>query len=165
MPRLFVSVDPPDDVLELIAALPRTDQPGVRWVPRDQWHVTVRFFGEAAIDDAVAALSKVSVAAADVVLGAKVSRLGRNIVCIPASGLDAIAAAVDEATATVGEPPDPRPFNGHITIARLKHRAACSVAGAPFAATFRASELHLVQSTLGKREGPRYETVFAQPLA
>ncbi len=31
MPRLFVAVWPPDEILDEIAALPRADEPGVRW--------------------------------------------------------------------------------------------------------------------------------------
>ena len=59
MPRLFVAVWPPDEVLDAIAALPRADEPGVRWTRRDQWHVTLRFLGSAEIEAAVAALHTV----------------------------------------------------------------------------------------------------------
>ena len=44
--RLFVGVRPPDEVLDLIADLPRRAQAGLRWTTRDQWHVTLRFLGE-----------------------------------------------------------------------------------------------------------------------
>ena len=38
MARLFVAVWPPDDVVAELAALPRPDQPGLRWTTPDQWH-------------------------------------------------------------------------------------------------------------------------------
>jgi 2'-5' RNA ligase len=44
--RCFVAVWPPDDVLDDLAALPRPAATYARWSTRDQWHVTLRFFGE-----------------------------------------------------------------------------------------------------------------------
>jgi 2'-5' RNA ligase len=148
VPRLFVAAYPPPDVLDAVTALPRDDEPGVRWVPSDQLHVTVRFFGEADIDDASQALESVAstLPPADVELGPRVSRLGRNVVCLPAKGLDVLARAVSETTAAIGEPVDPRPFRGHLTLARLRQRAACGLAGRAFRARFVVDELHLVES-------------------
>ena len=51
--RLFVAVVPPDDVLEAVAALPRPQEPGVRWTRPDTWHVTLRFLGDR-VDEATA---------------------------------------------------------------------------------------------------------------
>ena len=39
-----------------MAALPRAEEPGVRWVDPTTWHVTLRFLGEAEVDDVVRAL-------------------------------------------------------------------------------------------------------------
>ena len=164
MPRLFVAVWPPEHVLDAIDRLPRLDESGVRWTDRRHWHITLRFFGEAETVDAIAALSIVEGAPAEVVLGPQVTNLGRNVVCIPGAGLDALAIAVRDVTAHVGEPPDPRPFSGHITLARLNHRASCNLAGTDFDARFDVDEVHLVESTLGPG-GPAYETVFLKPLS
>jgi 2'-5' RNA ligase len=158
---LFVAVRPPADVLRALHRLPRPDQPGVRWVPPDQWHVTLRFVGDAdvgALDRALADRFGAPVAAPTCVLGPKVSRLGRSVVCVPAAGLDELAAAVREATASLGEPPDPRPFAGHLTLARLRNRAACGLAGAAFSARFAVAEVELVSSRLGA-QGARHEVV------
>ena len=65
--------------------------------------------------------------------------------------------------AAVGEPPDPRPFTGHVTIARLKDRPACGVAGHRVHATFPVTELHLVRSDLHPH-GARYTTIATRPL-
>jgi 2'-5' RNA ligase len=153
VPRLFVAVEPPPEVLDRIAALPRPDEPGVRWTRPEHWHVTLRFLGEAPLDAAVDALARLDAPAAVAEVGPVVSRLGRNVVCLPVRGLDALAAAVAEATGRVGEPPDPRPFTGHLTLARLRHRGACGLAGTPFAATFPVTEVRLVRSEL-TADGP-----------
>jgi 2'-5' RNA ligase len=164
--RLFVAVWPPDGVLDAIAALPRPAEQGVRWSRRDQWHVTLRFLGRAGIDDAAAALGAgpfASMAPVTVTLGPAVGRLGRSVVCLPASGLDAVAGAVVEATAIVGEPPDPRPYSGHLTLARLRGRGACGLAGHRFDASFVAREVTLVESRPG-RAGSDYVVVARFPL-
>ncbi|HSL56757.1 MAG TPA: RNA 2',3'-cyclic phosphodiesterase [Acidimicrobiales bacterium] len=156
--RLFVAVTPPPEVLDAIATLPRPDEPGVRWVPREQWHVTLRFLGDADPDAVAAALDGALGDGADRVphatgarceLGPVVSRLGRSVVCVPASGLDELARVVTTATAHLGTPPDPRPFTGHLTLARLRQRAACGVTGAPFRASFDVRDVDLVESRLG----------------
>ena len=43
-----------------------------------------------------------------------------TVVCVPVAGLDELAAAVPRPTAAIGEPPDPRRFAGHLTLARLR---------------------------------------------
>jgi 2'-5' RNA ligase len=156
--RLFVAVWPPAEVVEVLRALPRVDQTGVRWVRPEQWHVTVRFLGEADEAAATAALGGLRAPAAEAVVGPRVSRLGRTVVCVPVAGLDEVAGAVAEATASIGQPPDPRPFAGHITIARLRHRAACGVTGRAVSARFPVGSVDLVRSRTG-RGGARYETV------
>ncbi|HEX7095564.1 MAG TPA: 2'-5' RNA ligase family protein [Acidimicrobiales bacterium] len=161
--RLFVAVLPPDDVLDLLAALPRADEPNVRYTRRDQWHVTLRFLGSCEVSRALAAFETIDGAAAQAELGPSVQRLGRSIVIVPVEGLDDLAAVVVGATRDVGEPPDPRPFRGHITIARLRGRTACRVAGHRIRATFRVDEVHLVRSDL-RPDGAVYETVATRPL-
>ena len=100
---------------------------------------------------------------ASVDLGPQVSRLGRNVVCIPARGLDELATGVIDATAGLGEPPEERPFRGHITLARLRRRAACGLTGAPFHASFDANRLHLVQS-ITRSEGAEHTVVRSWDL-
>jgi 2'-5' RNA ligase len=163
LPRLFVAAWPPADVLDLLETLPRPSDPGVRWTRRDQWHVTLRFLGAADPDDAAAALASVHAAVADAVLGPLTARLGRSVVVVPVAGLGEIAAAVVAATADVGQPPDPRPFAGHLTLARLRQRPACGVTGSRLSARFPVRELHLVRSHL-HHEGARYETLAVVPL-
>jgi 2'-5' RNA ligase len=161
--RLFVAVRPPDEVLDLVEALPRIEEAGVRYSTRSQWHVTLRFLGEAESDHAVAALAVVEAASCEATLGPQVSRLGRSFVVVPVSGLDELAAAVVRATGAIGQPPEPRPFTGHLTVARLKNRGACRVAGAPISGSFPVTEIALMRSHL-HREGARYEVVATKAL-
>ena len=158
MARLFLAVWPPSVIVERLTSVPRPEQPGVRWVPTENLHLTLRFLGEADPDAVGSALGDLDLPAAEVTLGPAISRLGRSIVVIPAAGLDRLAGVVSDATASIGRPPDPRPFAGHLTLARLKHRAACGVAGTPFHATFDVTEVALVERTPAGR-GVRYRTL------
>ena len=149
MARLFVAARPPQAVLDQLAALPRPAEPGVRWVPPEQWHVTLRFLGEADPDQAAAALAGLRSPEATAELGPVVSRLGRSVVCVPVAGLDELAAAVTAATAGMGGPPEARRFRGHLTLARLRHRAACGVTGTRISARFVVTQVELVRSVTG----------------
>jgi 2'-5' RNA ligase len=160
MARLFVAIYPPRSVVAALAALPRAVEPNVRWVPIDQLHVTLRFFGEVDVEPTKDRLGEViaGLASASVTMGPCVSRLGREVVCVPVAGLDGLASAVVEATAHLGARPDPRPFRGHLTLARLRRRAACGLTGTPFSATFVADRIHLVESVTG-RGGAHHSTI------
>jgi len=94
VPRLFVAVWPPPPIVELLAGLPRPEEPGVRWTVPDQWHVTVRFMGDADEESAAEALTSVTAAATTATLGPRVSRLGRSVIVVPVAGLDSVAAEV-----------------------------------------------------------------------
>ena len=164
MSRLFIGIYPPAPVVDLIRALPRPEMAGVRWVPEHQWHITLRFFGNADEDEARRAFDAMELATtATVEIGPHVSRLRRAVVCLPAHGLDDLASLVVRATAHVGEPADPRPFTGHLTIGRLRGRGACGVAGERFAAAFPVQEVALVRSTLSS-SGAEHETVATRPM-
>jgi RNA 2',3'-cyclic 3'-phosphodiesterase len=161
--RLFVAVRPPHEVLDALEAIDRPEESGVRYTRREHWHVTLRFIGDADVDQVVSAIGRVDAPEAEVVLGPAVSRLGREVICLPAQGLDDLAATVRQATAGLGEPPDPRPFNGHLTIARLRRRGACRIAGAPFSAAFVVRHIELVSSTLAS-DGPIHDVVAERRL-
>lgn len=162
MPRLFVAVWPPDDVLDLVAGLPRPEIDGLRWTTREQWHVTLRFFGTVEVEAAADALRSVSASAASVVLGPETGRFGKRVLHVPVGGLDAVAKAVVEATEKVGKPPEPRPFKGHLTLARARDRRRGvdlrGMVGTPIAAEWRVTEVCLVESRLNPK-GAQYEVV------
>jgi 2'-5' RNA ligase len=103
--------------------------------------------------------------ATDVTIGPAVGRFGRRILHVPTQGLEAVAAVTVAATAGVGEPPDPRPFNGHVTLARSRRGDTDlrPLAGTPIAGAWRADEVTVVRSHLGGG-GARYEVVERVPL-
>ncbi|MEI2817235.1 MAG: RNA 2',3'-cyclic phosphodiesterase [Microthrixaceae bacterium] len=163
MPRLFVAVWPPEDVIAELTALARKDRRGIRFVEPERWHLTLRFLGDAAVDDAAEALDRAELPAATVRLGPAVDVLDERALVIPASGLDHLAAAVNSATADVGEAPRRR-FRGHLTVARVKASASMPpLLGALVEASFEASEVALVESTLHP-DGARYDTIATWPL-
>lgn len=170
MPRLFVAVWPPGEVLDVIRALPRPDVSGLRWTRPDHWHVTLRFLGPVPeADPVVEALAAVAVRApaTEAVLGPAVDRFGRRVLQAPVAGVDSLAAAVVAATADIGRPPDGRPFSGHVTLARVAERASVDLrplTGTPVRARWRVEEIALVRSDLSGA-APRYEVVVGFPLS
>jgi 2'-5' RNA ligase len=164
MARLFVAVWPPDHVVEEIAALRRKDQRGVRFVPPDNWHLTLRFLGEADPDAVAAALDRGVFPSARVRLGPAVDVFSDRALVVPATGLDALAQRVIESTAQLGEPPRKR-FVGHLTLARVKpHAEMPTTLGAMVHAEFDVHEIALVQSRL-EPDGARYGTIGTWPTA
>jgi 2'-5' RNA ligase len=168
VPRLFVAVRPPPEILDRLEALPRPAESGVRYTTREQWHITLRFLGDAEVSTALEALDDLESVVAEAVLGPQVSRRGRpssdgGVVVVPVAGLDGLALDVVDATAAVGRPPEARPFAGHLTVARLRRRGACRVAGAPIAGVFRVDEVQLVVSELAPG-GARHRVVGRRAL-
>jgi RNA 2',3'-cyclic 3'-phosphodiesterase len=157
-----VAVWPPDEVLDALEALPRPALPGVRWTNRAQWHVTVRFLGDADAGEVITALDRVAAAPTEALLASRTQRLGRGVLCVYASGLEDLARAVANETAALGQPPDHRPFRGHITLARLDGRLKPPLSELP-ERRWPVATFALVRSHLGG--GPaRYETVATWPL-
>lgn len=161
--RLFLAVWPSAEIVERLAALPRPDEPGVRWMPPENWHVTLRFLGSARPRDVRAALDGVVLPAVKLVIGPRVRRLGSDGIIAPVAGATDLAAAVVDATRRVGRPPTDRAFTGHITLARLRRRGAdCSLLGQPIDGELAVEEVVLVRSTLSPA-GARYDIVARWP--
>ncbi len=162
--RLFLAVWPPVEVVEELMTLRRKDRRGIRFVPPDSWHVTLRFFGDAVIEDIEDALDDVELPAAVARLGPAVDVLGERVLVVPVVGLEELAATVTAATRNIGEPPPRRSFHGHLTIARIKRDARMPPAlGAMVDGTFDVDELTLVRSRLDP-DGARYDTVATWPV-
>jgi 2'-5' RNA ligase len=161
--RLFIGVVPPERVLDALDRLDRPERAGVRWTRRDQWHVTLRFLGEVADPDPVAAaLSAAPLRRCEARIGPRVEALGRHVICLPVAGLDELAGAVEEATAGFGQPPDDRRFRGHLTLARV--RRPSGLAGPAFDDGFPVADVRLILSHQGEG-GPRYEDLSVVPLS
>jgi 2'-5' RNA ligase len=165
MPRLFLALWPPDHVVEALSALHRKEQRGARFVPPENWHVTLRFLGESNPSEVLEAMSSVPLSAGRASLGPAVDVLSGRSLVVPVSGLDELAAVVVTATRDIGDAPPTRRFFGHVTIARLKRDAAMPRAlGTPVSSAWEADEVALVQSRLHP-DGVRYETIHAWPVS
>lgn len=173
--RLFVAVWPPPAVVDAVRAalvgVPSwlDDTSGLRWVPPLQWHVTLRFLGDADLDEAVRAFRSVAAGEGgplEAEVGPATGRFGRRVLHVPVHGLEGLAAAVVTATRSVGRPPDDRPFAGHLTLARARERGGTDLAGwcgVPVAGCWAVREVTLAASRTD-RDGSRYEVVDRLPL-
>lgn len=159
MQRLFIAVWPTEEIVEKLIALPRKPRPGIKWVEPENWHMTLRFLGEANPEDVFDRLAALRFDPFDVRYGPGVDVLNERVVVVPVHGLDAIASAVKDATADLGTEPPRKRFVGHLTLARLKSRPPrLNAIGVPVSGTQRVEEVTLVSSTLRPR-GVRYEIV------
>jgi RNA 2',3'-cyclic 3'-phosphodiesterase len=169
--RCFVAIWPPPAVTDLLAALDRPADAGVRWTTPDQWHVTLVFLGEVA-EPSVPGLVEGTQAAArrvdgpvEAELGPETEMLGRGVLYVPVRGIDALALAAREMVAALVDRVGERPFAGHLTLARARRegRIPAALRGTPVAATWTVNEICLVVSRLA-RSGARYETIASAPL-
>lgn len=187
VPRLFVAVWPPPAVVEAVAAAADAARrragdvasgavdtsgagatpmaQGLRWTDPAEWHVTLRFLGRVDRATALRAFGAVGRQPAPVLarVGPATGRFGRRVLHVPVQGLEGLAAAV-AATSDVGEPPDDRPFAGHLTLARARARGGAdlsSAVGVPVSAAWEVEEITLVASRPGAGAGlgARYEVV------
>jgi 2'-5' RNA ligase len=134
--RLFVGLPvPPSPVFDAVGA-ELEQEARARTVPPGTWHVTLRFLGEvldpapvaAALDGALAGRPAIPCVVEGVGTfpdkgfpphkKARIAWAG-----VRAAGVEALAAAVRDATARFGEPPEDRPFVAHVTLARLPRPA------------------------------------------
>lgn len=174
MVRLFIAVWPDTATSERLHHLPRPVTDGIRWSTPDQWHVTLRFLGQ--VDDPEAPLVRLMSAELPD-LGLVAAHAGPStlvlgpVLCLPVTGLDPLVAAVRSATEELGQPPEDRPFRGHLSLARLRgrrpsaadRRRLSALAGLPFAWTWPVDRLTLVASET-RPDGARYHVLAQRPL-
>ncbi len=127
MSRLFVALRPPAAVVDSIADALRplaADPPsGLRLTPSEQWHVTLRFVGDADPSEVACLLASAALPRCSAELDASPVMLSR-VVVFGVSGPEALARAVTRATAKVGDAPEHLRFRGHITVGRLRRGAS-----------------------------------------
>ncbi len=161
MSRLFVAALPDERAVEALRGLPSPEQQGVRPVPDEQWHVTLRFIGDADVDTTIDLLARAGLPVVQAVLGPTVERLGSRQIVVPVSGVDDLAHAVRAATAPVGRH-DQRPFRGHLTLARTRPDLTSPIEGVAIEATWVVTEIALVASQL-RPTGAVHTTVATFP--
>ena len=136
--RLFAALDLSWSVREQLAALSGLGIPGARWVPPENYHVTLRFIGEVPayiardIDDAFLALRAPAFSLnlngmGTFAKGGISSALWAGVEKNPA--LDHLRNKIETALQRVGLERERRRFQPHITLARLDNPAEYKVAG------------------------------------
>jgi len=167
MPRLFSGFRVSEEAEDWLSGL-ETDLPGARWSDPDDYHATIRFFGDVdrhVADDIIAGLS----AARQVSFSARIKGLAcyggdrpRNLVAeIEAGpGLEDIRRAHERAALAAGLEPERRKYQPHVTIARLDGTRAETVARFIQSVTiatlpeFGVGEVALFSSRPGSGGGP-----------
>lgn len=149
--RLFAALDIPDHIAERLMALMRGVS-GASWRPRENLHLTLRFFGEIAepiADEIDAALSEVADRTAPFDLKLKgVGTFGGadpHALWVGAAeneGLKKLAADCERAARRSGLKPEARKFTAHVTLAYLSH--------APL------DRVHAFEQRLGLFEAPEF---------
>ncbi|WP_062520608.1 2'-5' RNA ligase family protein [Demequina silvatica] len=176
--RLFLGVMTPDAVDDALDAVLdaavqfRAREAGAdRWTPRSERHVTVRFLGETQDRAAVergAALAAARSRAPRLLIGPHAVALTARVVALPVDGAQHLADAVDESLAEEGLPARDRPFTGHLTIARSRHRlhgaaAHEALAHGPLAVPWQPDALHVIASD--PDSAARYRVLSTHPFA
>jgi 2'-5' RNA ligase len=126
--RIFAALELPDDVAERLMALMKGVS-GAKWRPRENLHMTLRFFGEVpepVADDIDAALSEVSEANGPFELQLKgVGAFGGAdphalwVGARESAELKKLAADCERAARRAGLKPESRRFAAHVTLAYL----------------------------------------------
>lgn len=127
MPRLFTALEIPHNAA-LSLSLLRGGLPGARWVDTENYHLTLRFFGdiEGHVADEIAdALDRVERSSFQLTLtgigvfGSKKPRILWAGIA-PSPALNALQGEIDRICRRLGVSADPRKFSPHVTLARLR---------------------------------------------
>ncbi|WP_372422009.1 RNA 2',3'-cyclic phosphodiesterase [Salinarimonas chemoclinalis] len=178
MPRLFVGLEIPEDVVATLAAC-RGGLPGARWVEPENYHVTLRFIGdvdEDVAEDVYALLAERRPRAPVEIVLDGLGCFGGDkphAVFATVHASEALVALHDEAERLVrraGLAPERRRFTPHVTLARLRRVpprdvAAWIAARAPFERLAFSAERIAVFSAREQTGGGPYVVEAAYPLA
>ena len=135
MPRLFTAIELPDDIRTELYRL-HMPLPGARWLKPENYHLTLRFFGDidgAVARELVANLSEIEVDAFELRVQGLGAFGGNDPHTVwagiePSVSLDGLARAHEQAARNAGLPPEKRAYRPHITLVRLRHSGAEPVA-------------------------------------
>jgi 2'-5' RNA ligase len=176
MPRLFTALEIPRDAA-LSLSLLRGGLPGARWIDVENYHLTLRFFGDVeghVADEIADALDRVRRRSFQLTLSGvgafgskKPHALWAGATASP--DLNALQGEIERIGQRLGLPADARKFMPHVTIARLRNVSPAEVAaylsarGNFRAAPFRVSRFVLMSSKDSVGGGP-YVVEEAWPL-
>lgn len=181
--RLFVALDVPEAVRAALSGLSarfRKICPSARWVRLEGVHITLKFIGEVPDGD----FESIRQALGDLHGFAPIELRFAGLGFFPGARrprvfwagveagpqLAALVAAIEMKLAPLGIPPEKRPFQPHLTLARLETpqrtqalSAAVEALGTPEFGTDTFREFHLYQSML-KRSGAEYTRLVTYPF-
>jgi 2'-5' RNA ligase len=180
--RMFVALWPPADAVDELAAAvagARSLAPDLRWVPPEQWHLTLAFLGEVSQerrDDVAARLGRAARRSPGLRLRfAGAGRFGGRVLFTRVAGdrdpLRHLAASSAAAGRRAGLRTDDRPYRPHLTLARgggdADLRPLVAALEPHQGTAWDATDLYLMRSLLGQGAGrrPAYEIDQAWPLA
>lgn len=186
--RLFVALELPEAVQQALVsawAPLRCTERGVKWVASESIHITLKFLGEVSgehLSQLEAPLAQAAQASGPLRL--RISTVGGfpsldfpRVLWVGLEGdreaLGRLQRAVEQSTASLGFPPEERPFTPHITIGRVRDGVppqerrrigrAVEQIELPPDLSFGVGHLSLMQSTLTP-QGARYHCLKVWPL-
>ena len=168
--RLFVGLDLPWELRQRIAPLATVGMAGAKWVPPENYHLTLRFIGEVPpdraeeIDDALAAIKGKGFALTVAGVGtfAKSGRPTALWVGVDRNeALERLQAKIETALRRIGLESERRKFQPHITLARLNDVAEAKLAGFVQAHNlFRADPIEVEHFTLFSSQLGKEQSVY-----
>lgn len=177
--RLFAAIALPDEVADRLTPLMR-GVAGAKWRPRENLHLTLRFFGEVAepvADDIDGALSTIADATAPFALTLKgagsfggVDPHTLYVGAADSAALAKLAADCERAARRTGLPAERRSFTPHVTLAYLsgapldQAQGFVSRLGLFTAPTYRVDRFGLYSSWLRKSAPSLYRLEAEYPL-
>ncbi len=173
--RAFIALELPEGFVEDVAAMARVLGAAVegRFVPRQNYHVTLAFLGdigEAQAREAMDAMDEACADAAEVPLRPEgLGKFGRAsdatlwMGLTPAPELTSLADRLREALRSRGVPFDDKPFLPHITLARRARLPKGPLPELAFPLPSEAACITLFKSTLA-RDGAQYKPLYEANL-
>jgi len=187
--RAFIAVELPPEIHKAIESKTAPIRAAlnaslIRWVPSANIHLTLKFLGDVspANLEMLSQMLTVEVAKHQVFemefegLGAFPNPRRPRVIWIgiqAPTGLEALQHGIEAAAATMGYPPDKRPFSPHLTIGRVKQkvnvagmqkiRSALEENQVGSLGTTLVTAMHLFKSDL-KPTGAVYTRLFSAPL-
>jgi RNA 2',3'-cyclic 3'-phosphodiesterase len=136
--RLFVALDLPWELRQRVAMLANAGIPGAKWVPPENYHITLRFIGETPtyqaeeIDHALASLKARGFSLTLSGVGT-FDRSGRSMslwVGVERNPqLDHLQNKIETALQRIGLEPERRRFAPHVSLARLDNASEAKLVG------------------------------------
>lgn len=135
MPRLFVGLELPEEVTNVLSGL-RWGLPGARWTDPSDYHLTLRFIGDInrrtarEIEDELSEIDRqtvpISIVGLGVFGGDKPHTIYASIA--PNKPLVELQAESERCLRRLGFKPEGRKFTPHVTLARLRSASVLDVA-------------------------------------